>query len=112
MEKPVFAPSFFEELAADNPLGANISAAEAEAWWHFVAWPKYKTCRYRAHKRAVTRWWARLRPFELDLARQALARCEEEHAQFAQDALIDNSFDPNPAVRDAVAQMMQKMLRG
>lgn len=80
MEKPEFAPSFFEELAQDNPLGITISAAEAEAWWNWIAWPRYKTYGYKRHKVAVRRWWAGITISDLKRTVEAMGRAEIEYA--------------------------------
>lgn len=84
MEKPVFKSDFFQELAEENPLGVTILVEEAEAWWHYIAWPSYKTYAYKLHKRAVRRWWSRLTVTDLARARQAIANAYLESARAAQ----------------------------
>jgi hypothetical protein len=104
MEKPVFAPSFFEELAIDNPLGANLTTAEVEAWWHFIAWPRYKTYRYRAHKRALRKWWAGISMSDISRAREAMERSKVAAAQARQDEIADAGVPwQDTAVYDALS---------
>lgn len=93
MEKPVFGPDFFRELAIENPLGVELSEEDAEAWWHWIAWPAYKTHRYKDHKRAVRNWWARLTFTELTRAREARARAELQEAQLEQEEMDEAYFD-------------------
>ncbi len=92
--KPVFSPQFFRELAQDNPLGMTISPELAEAWWHWVAWPTYKSYRYRAHKRAVRQWWSAVTVLNLQRAQDAIDNQRAEQAARAQAEVIH----PLPAV--------------
>ncbi len=80
MKKPVFSPQFFSELAEENPLGVELEPEMVEAWWQYIAWPRYKTYKYRDHKRAVTRWWAGVCREDLSRARTALAHAREADA--------------------------------
>lgn len=89
MEKPVFKPEFFRELAHDNPLGLTISPEEAEAWWLYIAWPSYKTYKYVLHKKAVRRWWSYLSMKDLGRTREAILNAELEHAAEEQERLDD-----------------------
>lgn len=103
MEKPVLAPAFLRELARDNPLGITIKAKEVRAWFDYVAWPSYKTYQYKLHKRAIRRWWARIRMQELERARDAMAAHDAERLQKIQDRILtmpnDGKIESYPALR-------------
>ncbi len=107
MEKPVFNPEFFRELAQDNPLGMDLTPEIAEAWWHYVAWPRYKTYRYRSHRRAVTKWWASVSKADLDCAQSAIDHARDAKAARAQRDLFAHGA-PTPssaAIAGAIAGM-------
>jgi len=87
MDKPVLAPAFYEELASENPLGIKMSVGDVAAWWHFIAWPRYKTYQYRSHKRAIRRWWANVTMGDIERARESRQRHFEEREQEIQDSL-------------------------
>lgn len=87
MERPVFKPEFYRELAEENPFGLTLNWHEVEAWFNFIAWPVYKTYIYKNHKTAVRRWWARAHLRELERAREAMENARYERAQAEQDAL-------------------------
>jgi hypothetical protein len=88
VDKPVFKPDFFRELARENPLGLTLHWREAEAWFNFIAWPAYKTYKYRRHSAAVRRWWANLTMKDLERAREAMENVKLERAQAQQDELV------------------------
>lgn len=87
LERPVFSPAFYRELALENPLGLTLHWREVEAWFNYIAWPAYKTYGYRRHKQAVRRWWSRCSMRDLDRARAAMENHKIEMAQESQDAL-------------------------
>jgi hypothetical protein len=98
LEKPVFSDAFYRELAAENPFGLTVTRQEAEAWFHYIAWPAYKTYHYKRHQIAVRRWWARCTMKDLDRAREAMENRKFEQAQNQQDDLdsgSDNSLSPD-----------------
>ena len=82
MDKPVMSPSFWEELADNNPLGMQLSAADARHWFDLV-WLRYSTYRYTKHRRAIINWWSRVSESEIEQARQRAARIvnDEENAK-------------------------------
>lgn len=101
MRQPCFSPSFYRELASENPFGLTLNWREVEAWFRFIAWPSYKTYRYRKHTVAVRRWWARAKLSELQRAREALENEKLEIAQREQDALsivIESTPEIDPVV--------------
>jgi hypothetical protein len=87
VERPVFKPAFYRELALENPLGLTIHWREAEAWFNYIAWPRYKTYKYTRHGVAVRRWWANLSMRDLERAREAMENAKFEDAQVEQDKL-------------------------
>jgi hypothetical protein len=101
VRKPVFKPEFYRELARDNPLGLTLHWHDAEAWFNFIAWPRYKTYNYKRHHQTVRRWWANLSMRDLDRARDAMENVKIEVAQLSQRALeITPAFyvPDNPAL--------------
>ena len=96
MERPVFKPEFYRELASENPLGLTIHWREVEAWFNIVAWPAYKTYPYRQHKKAVRRWWSRVSERELDRVRNAMENVTLERAQGEQDQLSNEELTGSP----------------
>jgi hypothetical protein len=92
VERPVFSRNFYRELAQDNPFGLTLDWTEAEAWFNHIAWPAYKTYKYKRHAVAVRRWWARTSLADLERARDAIENAEMEKAQAEQDALPDSDF--------------------
>ena len=91
LDKPVFTPEFYRELASDNPFGLTLHWREVEAWFDFIAWPAYKTYTSTRHRQAVRRWWARCRSEDLARARNALNNVELERAQKEQDSLQEEA---------------------
>jgi hypothetical protein len=74
VDKPVFPPSVWIELAKENPLGRHdITARDAQDWFDLV-WPAYKQHRRRIrkpnHKLRIAQWWLRVLPAEIDKARE------------------------------------------
>lgn len=110
MERPVFKPEFYRELALENPLGLTIHWREAEAWFNYIAWPAYKTYGYTKHHRATRRWWARVTMRDLDRARDAMENVKFEEAQVDQDKLdLEPQLYP-PALNDS--PVLRKILGG
>ena len=94
LDKPVFSPEFFRELASENPFGLKLHWREVEAWFNFIAWPAYKTYNYTQHQRAIRRWWARACTMDLERAREALentkfARAEDEQSRITATDILD-----------------------
>ena len=87
MEKPVLSISFKKELAAENPFHVPVTMNDVEAWWD-LTWLRYKTYRYKNHKRAIRRWWARARYEELLDARGRKQAIENVHLQDRQDRMV------------------------
>jgi len=73
VRKPNFPPQFWQDLADNNPLGFDLSADDAKAWFDFV-WLQYRERHYKRHRKAIVSWWSRLRPDDIDRAR---ARMQE-----------------------------------
>jgi hypothetical protein len=96
VERPVFKPEFYRELASENPLGLTIHWREVEAWFNIVAWPAYKTYTYRQHKKAVRRWWARVSERDLDRTREAMDNVKLGRAQEEQDCIATVSMELPP----------------
>lgn len=95
MDKPVFAPEFYRELALDNPFGLTLHWREVEAWFNHIAWPAYKTYNYKRHHQTVRRWWARCRIEDLGRAREAMSNRDIERAQKEQDELQRKGSKPD-----------------
>ena len=93
VERPVFSPEFYRELASENPFGLSLHWREAEAWFHHIAWPAYKTYNYKRHHQTVRRWWARCSVQDLERARDAMENVKLERAQTEQDALPTEEID-------------------
>ena len=93
MERPVFKPEFYRELAQDNPFGLTIHWRDVEAWFNYIAWPAYKTYNYRRHGVAVRRWWARAGTRDLERAQEARENAKIEKAQVQQAELPDESLE-------------------
>ena len=100
MEKPVLPPSFWRELARDNPWGRrDITESDAKAWFDWV-WPAYREHRPSArpkHRMRISRWWIRATPADLDRARVKrdgvyVAAESERVAKKAQDAFGNPSL--------------------
>jgi hypothetical protein len=97
LDKPVFNPDFYRELASENPFGLTLHWREVEAWFDYIAWPAYKTYGYTRHRKAVRRWWARCTMYDLDRARDAMDNIKVERAQGEQDGLegsTENNSSP------------------
>lgn len=77
MEKPSLPPSFWHQLAANNPLGMTLTADDARAWFDLV-WISYAQRGYRNHKRAIAAWWLNVREEEIDRARARVERISDE----------------------------------
>lgn len=87
-EKPSFAPTFWELLAAETriPGTPRVTAEDARLWFDYV-WLEYRvrweedvarTPRFRIrHKARIANWWKRATREELKAAR-ALAQDREE----------------------------------
>jgi hypothetical protein len=93
VERPIFKPEFYRELAQDNPFGLTLHWREAEAWFNYIAWPAYKTYGYTRHQMTVRRWWARATQGDIQRARDAIENVEMERAQKEQDSLPEDSFE-------------------
>ena len=96
MDKPVFKPEFFRELAAENPFGLTLHWREAEAWFEHICWPAYKTYNYKRHGVAVRRWWARCSMRDLERAREAMDNTKVERAQEEQDQIAAEEWTEVP----------------
>jgi hypothetical protein len=73
VDKPSFAPLFWQELAANNPLGrADITEQDARDWFDLV-WLVYKEhyprVRKPNHRLRIANWWIRVGDEEIDKAR-------------------------------------------
>ena len=98
----------------NNPLGMHLEPETVEAWWQYIAWPRYRTYGYRNHKRAVTRWWSQVGRVDLSRARSALAHAQEAEAQRVQNELgvmctqgaIDKYLDSSKEVQAALRAML------
>lgn len=110
MERPVFKPDFYRELALENPLGLELHWREVEAWFNFIAWPAYKTYNYRRHAQTVRRWWARVRMDDLVRAREAMENTKIGRAQEEQDRMdaeVDQMFtDSTPKNKNALRKIL------
>lgn len=104
--KPVLSPAMLAELARDNPLGITITPDEVEAWWNYVAWPRFKTYEYRQHGRAIRKWWARVRMDEIEHARASMGRARVEHLERLQERL-----NAPPAENDQTAEERRGAMR-
>lgn len=87
LDKPIFTPEFYRELAQENPLGLKLHWREAEAWFLFIAWPSYKTYNYTRHRQTVRRWWSKISMRDLERAHVAMDNMRIETAQVEQDLL-------------------------
>ena len=75
-QRLVLAPAFLRELAEGNPWGLRLSVEEVDAWWESV-WPTFKTYDYKNERRAIRKWWARARGWELARARAVVREREK-----------------------------------
>ncbi len=107
LERPVFSPEFYRELALENPFGLTLHWREAEAWFNHIAWPAYKTYNYTRHKTAVRRWWAQCSERDLERARNAMENVRMEFAQEEQDSLPND--EPGGVVHEVA---LRKILGG
>jgi len=107
LERPIFKPEFYRELAHDNPFGLTLHWREVEAWFNFIAWPAYKTYNYSRHQQTVRRWWARTSTRDLERAREAMDNVKLERAQVEQDELQPDN--DSPPANDTV---LRKILGG
>lgn len=85
MERPIFNPNFYRELASENPFGLELHWREVEAWFNHIAWPAYKTYNYRQHRKTVRRWWAHCSFLDLERARDAMDNVKMERMVEQQD---------------------------
>jgi hypothetical protein len=107
MNKPVFNPDFYRELAAENPFGLTLHWREVEAWFDYIAWPAYKTYGYTRHHRSVRRWWARCTMYDLDRARDAMDNIKLERAQEEQDQIQPKEqLEATPETHNALRKIM------
>jgi hypothetical protein len=97
LERPVFKPDFYRELASENPFGLTLHWREVEAWFNHIAWPAYKTYNYTRHQQTVRRWWARSSMRDLERAREAVDNVRLEFAQAEQNSLPTEEIDDTPA---------------
>ncbi len=91
MEKPIFAPAFWRELAAACPLGP-CEPEVVESWFE-IAWPKINARNYRNTKRAVAAWWSRVAQYELDQAQQRLYAMGEKAESDELEAMAKRAND-------------------
>lgn len=68
IRKPKLSPQFWADLAANNPLGYDLTAEDVEGWFDFV-WLQYRERHYKRHQRAIISWWSRVRPEDIERAR-------------------------------------------
>lgn len=104
MRKPIFPPSFWQDLAASNPLGLlDVTEQDARDWFEMI-WPVYQQHRAGTrtpnHKLKVANFWIRIGERELERAR-AFGAERRRGAQVAQlTEIASQAFpDPNPAPR-------------
>lgn len=73
LEKPVLPPSYWQDLAARNPLGTKVTEQEVRDWFEYT-WPIYehrcleKRQRRFNHKLGIRTWWQRVTLRELQRA--------------------------------------------
>jgi hypothetical protein len=106
LDKPIFKPEFYRELARDNPFGLTLHWREVESWFNHIAWPAYKTYSYKRHGQTVRRWWARASAKDLDRAREAMENVKMERAQVEQDTLTTNGHEATPQNVSALRKIM------
>lgn len=75
-EKPVLSDGFCRELAAENPLGDDITIQDVRDWFD-LKWLQYRERGYSNHRRAIIRWWSNLTEAELSRARERASRLRE-----------------------------------
>ncbi len=72
MDKPELAPSFWQLLAIENPLGLiTITEQDARDWFE-VVWPSMRE--FYAEKRGKPRWRLRIVKFWANLSERDLER--------------------------------------
>jgi hypothetical protein len=94
MTKPVFAKRFWEELAAACPCGP-CKPEWVESWFE-IQWPKLHARGYKNHRAAVTNWWSRVRPGELEQARERI-RALSDHAESEEREQLAREVNADPA---------------
>ena len=109
MDKPVFDPEFYRELASENPFGLTLHWREVEAWFDYIAWPAYKTYNYKLHRKATRRWWAKASQRDLDRAREArenhlLENASQQHP--VTDRMTASEIVDNPPNNDIVHKIL------
>ena len=105
MEKPTFPPSFYEELARENPLGDHrITAQDAQDWFEFV-WPEIRE--YYAGRRGkprwklrIVRWWVRVDEDVLSRARIRASGTRNHETALRLQVLADRALSATSAPLD------------
>jgi len=94
MDKPVFSPTFIEELAEACPHGpCSVDLVQS---WFAIVWPQMRARGYRNWKLATTKWWARVYQSELDRAQERLDKIEAAAEEARLDALADEANKEKP----------------
>lgn len=70
--KPRMPVGYWQHLADSNPIGMQLTAQDAEAWFDMV-WLRYRMKTYRRHQQAITNWWSRISRREIEQARERAA---------------------------------------
>lgn len=117
LEKPTLPPAYWQDLAARNPLGLDLSERDARDWFDYV-WPVYehrcleqRTQRWN-HKLRIRTWWQRVTRQELARARE---RAEEVRRRAQVDDLlrgVDLDALEAPAPQDAASIPPLRMVKG
>ncbi len=103
--KPVFSPEVLEHLAVNNPLGLKLTGEVVQSWFDTV-WVKYETYKYRNHRRAIASWWSRVSSYDIEKAKERLARLKEQDEVAVMEALAEDLHETDPKPRtDYFARM-------
>ena len=103
MDKPTLPDAYWEELAAENPLGVSLTAQDARDWFDLV-WFRYKQRGYTRHKQAIASWWARVTPGEIDRSRD---RARNRAASEASRIFLDSA--PPPGDKEAACDLFHRL---
>lgn len=109
MDRPTFAPQFWQDLARENPLGSlSISEQDARDWFE-LEWPgireyyveKYPRTRKPNWRRRLVVCWANLTDDKLEKARAfgVASRRSEQGAML--ESLAQNALSPDLDASDA-----------
>lgn len=66
---PTLPEAFWQQLAKACPVPGRVTPEVVRAWFA-IAWPSYSARGYKNHRRAIANWWKRVRPEELEAARE------------------------------------------